>query len=77
MLDYEAGHYCPAYKKIITADLCYDSLCCLTGWFKISSTRELEEIEDIAAARIICENCPYGDLNGGMDEWKPEEDWDV
>ena len=24
-LDYEADHYCPAYEKVICADLCYDS----------------------------------------------------
>lgn len=26
-LDYEADHYCPAYKKVICADLGYDSRC--------------------------------------------------
>ncbi len=69
MLDYEADHYCPAYEKVICADLCYDSLCCLTGMFKISSTKELAEIADIEKARKICRGCPYSDLNGGMDEW--------
>jgi hypothetical protein len=69
MLDYENDHYCPAYKKVIVADLCYDSLCCLTGMFKISSTKELEEIKDIEAARKICKECPYSDLGGGLDEW--------
>ncbi len=73
MLDYDADHYCPAYGKIICADLCYDSLCCLTGEFKISSTKELLEIKDIEAARIACENCPYSDLSGGMGEWEPED----
>ena len=51
MLDYESDHYCPAYKKVISIDLCYDSLCCLTGMFKISSTKELAEIENIEEAR--------------------------
>ena len=68
MPDYDANHFCPAYGKEITADLCYDSLCCLTGEFKISSTEELAEIKDIEAARIVCKNCPYSDLTGGMDE---------
>ena len=72
MLDYDADHYCPAYGHVITADLCYDSLCCLNGEFKISSTPELSEVEDIEAARKICEECPYSDLGGGMDEWEPE-----
>ena len=66
MLDYESDHYCPAYKKVISADLCYDSLCCLTGEFKISSTKELSEIEDIEAARIACKECPYSDLSAGL-----------
>ena len=73
MLDYNADHYCPAYGKVICADLCYDSLCCLTGEFKISSTKELAELEDIDAAREKCKNCPYSDLNGGMDEWEPDD----
>ncbi|MBR3238777.1 MAG: hypothetical protein IKF99_10100 [Oscillospiraceae bacterium] len=72
MLDYDNPHYCPAYKKVIDADLCYDSLMCLCGFFKISSTKELQEIENIDEARKICKACPYSDLNGGMDEWDGE-----
>lgn len=37
--------------------------------FKISSTSELQEIEDIEAAKVACAKCPYRDLGGGMDEW--------
>lgn len=58
-LDYEVDHYCPAYKKVICADLCYDSMMCLNRFFKVSSTKELEEIKDIEAARVICSKCPY------------------
>lgn len=65
-LDYEADHYCFAYKRIICADLCYDSLCCLCGEFKISSTKELDEIKDIEEARKICKNCIYSDLGRGL-----------
>ena len=72
MLDYNVDHYCPVYKREIDADLCYDSLCCLNREFKISSTPELSEVEDIEAARKICEECPYSDLSGGMDEWVPD-----
>ena len=50
MLDYNADHFCPVYDRIITADLCYDSLCCLSGEFKISSTKELLEVKDIEKA---------------------------
>ena len=69
MLDYNADHYCPVYKKVICADLCYDSLCCLGRLFKISSTPELQEVEDIETARKICEDFTYSDLCGGMDDW--------
>ena len=72
MLDYISDHFCPVYNREISIDLCYDSLCCLTGMFKISSTKELQEVKDIETARLICKECPYSDLNGGMDEWDGE-----
>lgn len=62
-LDYTADHYCVAYERIISADLCYDSLMCLNGSFKISSTNELKEIKDIDKARKLCQECPYSDLS--------------
>lgn len=62
MLDYENDHYCPAYGKEIDIDLCYDSMMCLTGMFKIESTKELLEIKDIPAARKKCMECPYSKL---------------
>lgn len=66
MLDYNADHHCPVYNRIISADLCYDSLCCLTGQFKIDSTKELSDIKDIASAREVCRNCPYSDLGADL-----------
>lgn len=69
MLDYESDHYCPVYKRTISADLCYDSLCCLNRMFKVSSTEELLEINDIDTARKVCGECPYSDLGGGLDRW--------
>ena len=69
MLDYDADHYCPVYEKIIDCDLCYDSLSCLNGGFKISSTKELLAVRDIDRARKICAECEYSDLSGGLDEW--------
>ena len=68
-MDYENDHYCPVYEKVVSSDLCYDSLCCLTGMFQVSSTTELAEIKDIEKAREICKACPYSDLNGGIDDW--------
>lgn len=61
-LDYEADHYCPVYDRVIDADLCYDSLCCLSGEFKVSSTPELSEVKDIEAARQVCKACQYSEL---------------
>ena len=54
--------YCPVYQKVIDSDLCYDSMMCLTGMFKISSTSELSEVKDIEAARQICKDCKYSEL---------------
>ena len=45
MLDYNADHFCPVYGRVISADLCYDSLCCLSGEFRIESTKELLELK--------------------------------
>ncbi len=59
MLDYEADHYCPVYEKVISADLCYDSMMCLNHFFKVSSTKELSEIKDIEKAHQVCAECPY------------------
>ena len=61
MLDYEADHYCPVYEKVISADLCYDSMMCLNHFFKVSSTKELSEIKDIEKARRVCTACPYSE----------------
>lgn len=61
-LDYEADHYCPVYERVIAADLCYDSLMCLNSSFKVSSTKELQEVKDIENARKICAECPYSEL---------------
>ena len=73
MLDYNADHFCPVYDRIISADLCYDSLCCLGRMFKISSTKELLEVADIEKARHDCKLCPYSDLSGGVEDWSMED----
>ena len=46
-LDFENPHYCPVYDKVIDIDLCYETLMCLNRSFKISSVKELNDIEDI------------------------------
>lgn len=61
-LDYENSRYCAVYDKDIDADLCYNSLMCLNGSFKISSTKELLEVKDIESAKVKCKNCPFSSL---------------
>ena len=51
-LDFENPHYCPVYDKVIDIDLCYETLMCLNRSFKISSVKELNDIEDIDNAPI-------------------------
>ena len=62
MLDYDSEHFCPVYNKVIDVDLCYDSLCCLNGLFKISSTPELSAVKDIDEAKKACKKCDYSNL---------------
>lgn len=62
-IDYDADRYCPAYGGIIDSDLCYDSLMCLKGMFKISSTKELARIENIEIARKKCAACFFSKLD--------------
>ena len=61
-LDFENPHYCPVYDKAIDIDLCYETLMCLNRSFKISSVKELNDIEDIDNARKICDDCEYSKL---------------
>lgn len=61
-LDYNADHYCPAFKKTICSDLCYESIMALSRAVKVESVPELMEINDIEKARKICAKCPYSDM---------------
>ena len=61
-LDYTKPHFCPVYGREIDPDLCYESLECLAGMFKISSVPELAEVKDIEAARKQCKRCEYSEL---------------
>jgi hypothetical protein len=60
-LHYEEDHYCPLYNKIINPDVCYESMMCLHRFFKISSVKELAQIEDIDKVRMKCEKCKYSE----------------
>ena len=61
-LNYRADHYCPVYGKVITPDLCYDTLVCLNGSIKIETNDELSRVVDIETAKKRCRNCPYSKL---------------
>ena len=61
-MDYEVPHYCPVYDKKIEADVCYESLMCLNGMFKVESVHELSAVKDIESARHTCKNCEYSKL---------------
>jgi hypothetical protein len=49
--------YCPAAKKVITSDVCYELWMCLNGMMKLSLVPEVE-IKDQAQAEKICNECP-------------------
>ena len=55
----DKAYYCPVYDKVIDVDLCYESMMCLSGFFKVSSLYELTKIEDIDNAKKLCEQCVY------------------
>ena len=61
-LDYENPHYCPVYQRIISIDLCFDSLMALGRQVKVSSVKELAVVKNIEEARKICAACPYSKL---------------
>ena len=52
---------------MIDPALCYESLMCLGRYFKVSSLKELSEIEDIENARKICEQCEDIDYDYAVD----------
>lgn len=58
-LDYDADHYCPVFRKVIDADLCFECIMALGREVKVSSVPELSEIKNIEKARIVCAECPY------------------
>ena len=61
-IDYENPHFCLVYGREIDPDLCYESLLCLGGMFKISSVPELDEVKDIEEAKKQCKGCVYSKL---------------
>lgn len=61
-MDYDNDHECPVYQKMISADLCYDSIMVLGKYFKVESLSELQGIQDIESARKVCKECPYSNM---------------
>lgn len=46
-IDHEVEHMCPVYQRVISPDYGYDSTMCLTGMFKVESTKVLDKVENI------------------------------
>ncbi|MCR5024365.1 MAG: hypothetical protein K6A90_08555 [Lachnospiraceae bacterium] len=61
-VNHEEEHNCPVYGRVISSDLCYDSAMCLLGFFKVESTRELNEVPDIEEVRAVCKACEYSNM---------------
>ena len=60
--EYTADRYCPVFHRIIDCDWCYECVLGLSKKIRFTAVRELDEVQDIEKARIICDNCKYSDL---------------
>lgn len=60
--EYTADRYCPVFQRVIDCDWCYESVLGLSRAIKVEAVRELDEVEDIEGARVICAECKYSDL---------------
>lgn len=67
-MNFNIDRHCPVYNRVIDADLCYESVMCLSGLIKTSALKELDVVKDIETARKICDSCRFSDLSG--------EDWE-
>ena len=54
--------FSPACGKTIDCETCYELVMCLAGFFKIQSVPEVK-IADRDAAKKICDQCPYSDID--------------
>lgn len=60
--EYTADRYCPVFKRIINCDWCYESVLGLSKSIRIEAVRELDEVDNIEEARVICNKCKYSNL---------------
>ncbi len=60
--EYTADRYCPVFQRIIDCDWCYECVLGLSRMIHFSAVRELDEIQNIDEARLICAECKYSDL---------------
>ena len=63
ILNYNNPHYCPAYAKVVDADLCYETIMVFNKIIKASSVNEMREITDIEKSKKECLKCPYSNLD--------------
>ena len=53
---------CPLVKRVISEELCYETVFALSGLVKLSTVPEMK-IEDREAARRICDNCEFSNFD--------------
>lgn len=61
-LDYNADRMCPAYRRIVSDMLCYETVMVFTRAILREAVPEIEEITDYEAASKRCERCPYSKM---------------
>lgn len=53
--------FCPIAQKEIDSEVCYEVVMCLTSGFSASSVPEVEFKND-SSTRLLCDSCPYSNL---------------
>lgn len=53
---------CPICGKVITSEVCYEIVMCLTAGYNPESVPEVV-FENDRKTKEICDNCPYSDLS--------------
>lgn len=58
----EEERHCPICDKMISSDICYEIVMCLTAGYRESSVPEVDFVND-KKTKDICDGCPYSDLS--------------
>ena len=54
--------YCPLVNRVISEELCYETVFAVTGLVKLSTAPEME-IKNREDARRICDNCKFSNFD--------------